>query len=259
MTDTVRAAINVRVAIVDDHPLVGGGLAALLATETNLEVVGVARDTAGAFELIDRARPDVVVCDVQLGDESGFSLLERYAGGSSAVVMYSSHDHPTYHRAAFDGGAAAFVLKSGESAGLVEAIRAAAAGRTSFSPSTIRAVRSSGTLPTPRELQVIEQLAEGRSTDEVAATLGIGPRTVESHLRSLFDRFDVQSRTDIVIRAVREGWIRPRSTGGTAERTGGPPPEGWVVDEAVLRAGRRTDAAASRPSRRPPRPPRQAR
>lgn len=248
MTGAARGGITVRVAIVDDHPLVGGGLASLLAAEANLEVVGVARDMAGAIELIDRARPDVVVCDVQLGDESGFSLLARYAGGSPAVVMYSSHDHPTYHRAAFDGGAAAYVLKGGESAELVEAIRAAAAGRTSFSPSTIRAVRSSGTLPTPRELQVIEQLAEGRSTDEVAATLGIGPRTVESHLRSLFDRFGVLSRTELVSRAIREGWIRPRST-TTAGPTAAPPHEGWVVDEGVLRAGRRTDVASRRPTR----------
>ncbi len=240
---------TVRVAIVDDHPLVGGGLAALLATEVNLDVVGVARDTAGAIELIERTRPDVVVCDVQLGDESGFSLLERYAGGSPAFVMYSSHDHPSYHRAAFDGGAAAFVLKGGESAGLVEAIRAAAAGQTTFSPSTIHAVRSSGALPTPRELQVIGQLAAGRSTNEVAATLGIGPRTVESHLRSLFDRFGVLSRTELVARAVRDGWIRPRSTGPPSERTGDPAQDEWVADEAVLRAGRRTNAAASRPSR----------
>ena len=100
-----------------------------------------------------------MVCDIQLGDESGFSVLERHAGRSHAIVMYSSHDHPTYHRAAFDGG--------------------------------------------------------------MAATLGIGPRTVDSHLRSLFDRLGVQSRTELVIRAIRDGWIRPRST-ATTGRSGDP-------------------------------------
>lgn len=239
---------RVRVAIVDDHPLVAAGVAALLAEEPDLEVVGVARDPAAAAELIDAARPDVVVCDVQLGDESGFGLLRRYGGGTPAFVMFSSHDHPSYHRAAFDGGAAAFVLKGGESSDLLAAIRSAAAGRASFSPATIRAVRTVATMPTRRELDVIELLADGRSTDEVAAALGIRPRTVESHLRAMFDRFGVLSRTELVLRAVLDGWLRPRSNRHLADGTASD--EVWLVDDGVLEAGPRAVRRPSPPSTR---------
>jgi DNA-binding NarL/FixJ family response regulator/EAL domain-containing protein (putative c-di-GMP-specific phosphodiesterase class I) len=246
--DTTAA---VRVAVVDDEPVVANAVAALLASEPGLEVAGVALDTAHAVELLDQSRPDVVVCDIRLGDESGFSLLDRYDSGRPAFVMYSSYDDPIYHRAAFEGGAAAFVLKMAQPEELVAAVVSAAAGRTSFSPSTMHAVRSVGEVPTARELAVLERLAEGQSTAEVAAALGIRPRTVESHLRSLFDRTGVLSRTELVLHAIRQGWIRPRATRSPDSRTGSARPEGWLVDMESLRVGRRTRMSSKRSSRRP--------
>jgi DNA-binding NarL/FixJ family response regulator len=228
------------VGIVDDHPLVGGGVAALLAEEADLAVVGVARDLAGASAMIEEGQPDVVICDVQLGDECGFSLLDRYPDGQPAFVMYSSHDHPAYHRAAFDGGASAFILKSSEPGELVAAVRAAAAGRTSLSAHTIRAARSRAETPTAREMEIVEALAAGRSNDEIATILAIRPRTVESHLRALFDRIGVASRTEAVMRAVEEGWIRQRSPCWTDDGRGNPS-SGWFADREILRP-RRADA-----------------
>lgn len=233
-----RTAV-VRVAIVDDHPVVASAVAALLASEPGLEIAGVALDTARAVELLDRSQPDVVVCDTQLGNESGFGLLERYHSGRPAFVMYSSYDYPIYHRAAFEAGAAAFVLKMAQPAELVAAIMSAAAGQSSFSPSTMRAVHSVGEVPTARELAVLERLAHGQSTSEIAAALGIRPRTVDGHLGSLFDRVGVGGRTELVLHAVREGWIRPKPTTSADSRSGGGPQQEWLVDAASLRASRR--------------------
>jgi DNA-binding NarL/FixJ family response regulator len=239
----------VRVAVVDDEPVVAKAVAALLASEPGLEITGVALDIAHAVELLDQSRPDVVLCGVQLGDESGFSLLERYGSGHPAFVMYSSYDHPIYHRAAFAGGAAAFVLKMAQPEELVAAIESAAAGRTTFSASTMRAVRSVGEVPTARELAVLERLAEGQSTAEIAVALGIRPRTVESHLRSLFERTGVVSRTELVLHAIRQGWIRPRVTRSPDSRTGSGGPEGWLADTESLRVSHHAGAPPKRTGR----------
>jgi EAL domain-containing protein (putative c-di-GMP-specific phosphodiesterase class I)/DNA-binding NarL/FixJ family response regulator len=243
------ASAVVRVAIVDDHPVIASAVAALLASQPGLEIAGVALDTARAFELLDRSRPAVVVCDTQLGNESGFGLLDRYQGGRPAFVMYSSYDYPIYHRAAFEAGAAAFVLKMAQPDELVAAVRSAAAGQSSFSPSTMRAVHSVGEVPTPRELAVLERLADGQSTAEIAAALGIRPRTVDGHLGSLFDRIGVGGRTELILHAIREGWIRPRPTTPADARSGGEVQQGWLVDAASLRASRRARRLPRWPSK----------
>jgi DNA-binding NarL/FixJ family response regulator len=237
--DQRNRVAHVRVAVVDHEPVVANAVAALLASQPGLEIAGVALDTEHAVELLDSSLPDVVVCDTQLGDESGFSLLERYGDGQPAFVMFSSYGHPMYHRAAFEGGAAAFVLKTAQPGELVAAILSAAAGQTSFSASTMRAVRSVGEVPTAREMMVLERLAEGQSTAEAAVGLGIQPRTVESHLRSLFERTGVVSRTELVLHAVRQGWIRPRTTGPSDSRAGAGAAEGWLADIESLRVSHR--------------------
>lgn len=222
----------IRVVIVDDHALVADGVAALLGLEPGVDVVGSASTVEAGAELISRERPDVIICDIQIGDRSGYSLLDRFGGDDGpAFVMFSSYDHPAYHKAAFAGGASGYVLKDGSSDQLLEAVRAAAAGRMSFSLQTLRTVRQEVRLPSGRELQVIGLLAAGRSNDELGAELGIRPKTVESHLRTLFDRYGVMSRTELALHAVQEGWIRrsQRADGTGQSRT-------WVADRETLDA-----------------------
>lgn len=219
----------IRVVIIDDHALVADGVAALLRLEADIDVRGSAATVEAGHALILAERPDVVILDIQLGDRSGYTLLEQFAGGTPAFVMFSSHDHPAYHKAAFERGAAGYVLKDGSTDQLVEAVRAAAAGRTSFSVRTLRAVREDVKVPSERELQIVRLVAEGRSNDEMAHLLGIRPKTVESHLRTLFDRYGVVSRTELALHAVHEGWIRRASdAGGEAGR--------WIADGETLGA-----------------------
>ena len=204
---TTSSPATIRVVIVDDHPLMAHGLTALLRLEGDIDVAGSSSDIDTAYELIVREQPAVVVCDIQVQDRSGFSLLERLAGGP-AFIMFSSHDHPAYHKAAVDAGAFGFVLKDGTTEALVDAIRAAAAGRASFSMQTMETLRHDLRLPSERELQVVAMLAAGASNDEIARDLGLRPKTVESHLRTLFDRYGLVSRTELAMHAVNQGWIR---------------------------------------------------
>jgi len=152
----------IRVAIVDDHPVVGEGTAAVLRAEPDLEVVGVATslDAARSAGLLDRAGVDVVLLDLRLGADSGLRLLAEPAGRADlpAVVVLTAYDYPQYVDAALQLGAAGFVLKTAPLAELLEAIRRVAAGGLAFSRScgwsptagaTTRSAWSSGSGPRP--------------------------------------------------------------------------------------------------------------
>ncbi|MEO8468478.1 MAG: response regulator transcription factor, partial [Chloroflexota bacterium] len=114
------------------------------------------------------------------------------------------YDYPQYAEAALRLGAAGFVLKTARTTELVDAIRRAASGGLAFGS---RPRPSDRTRLSPRELDVVGLVVEGRSNDEVAAALGIGAKTVETHLARLFERFGIASRTELATRALREGWL----------------------------------------------------
>ena len=202
----------IRVLLVDDHPVVADGVRAMLADEAGIEVVGAAGSAAVAHELIGRERPDVVVCDAEVGPDSGFEILRRHRDGA-AFVIFSAFDRRSYLQQAFDDGAYGYVVKGAPGAELVAAIRAAAAGEYRFGADLMRAVRDRVRRPTDRLLEVVRRTAEGLSNEQVAHTMGISPKTVEGHLRTLFDRYGVASRTELAMLAVREGWI-PSGEGG---------------------------------------------
>lgn len=196
---------SIRVAVVDDHPVVREGTAALLAQTEGLEVAGQGSTVDDARRLALSGDVDVLVLDIRLGTESGLRLLAdlRDAGGA-AVVILTSFGYPQYVEAALRHGASGYVLKTAPISELVAAIRRAAEGGLSFS---VRPGAGADRRPTAREMDVVRLVIEGRTNDEIGAALGIGAKTVETHLHRLYERFDVASRTELATRALREGWL----------------------------------------------------
>lgn len=192
----------IRVAVVDDHPVFRDGTAALLGREPNIEVVALGGSLAEARSILEADDPpDVLILDVRLGDDNGLALLGR--GDRTAVIMFSAFDYPQYHRVALRAGAAGFVSKSVETGELIEAVKAAAAGKLVFD-------RRHDTQPiafTPRETEVLRWVADGLTNDEISTELGVTTKTVEGHLGRIFERTGVQSRTELATRAIREGWL----------------------------------------------------
>ena len=185
------AAALIRVAIVDDHPVVREGTAALLGAQDGLEVVGTASSLEEAAALLASTAIDVLLLDIRLGSDSGLRLLSDGTGTvRPAVIVLTAYDYPQYAEAALRLGAAGFVLKTAPLSELLDAIRRAAAGGLSS-----------------RELDVVRLVVEGRSNDEIGVALGIGSKTVETYLRRLFERFGTASRTELATRALREGWL----------------------------------------------------
>lgn len=201
----------IRVALVDDHPAITGSIAGAATQAGDLEVVGVARTFDEAVALVGAGatvRPDVVLCDIQLaGEAEGLRLLERLGPGGPPVLFLTSFDQPALLRAAFERGAAGYLVKTADVPAILEAVRTVAAGGTVFSASALRAVRTAPRRPSDRELDVLQLICAGASNDEAAMRLGLSEKTVESHLRRLFDRYGVLSRTELAVLAVREGWV----------------------------------------------------
>jgi DNA-binding NarL/FixJ family response regulator len=201
-TAAAQPASVIRVAVVDDHPVLRDGIASLLEQEADLEVVAKGGDLAEAAAILASPDVDVLVLDVRLGTTSGLTALQGRTDRRPAIVVLTAYAYPQYAQAALQLGASAFVLKSAPIQELIAAIHTAAAGGLSF-----------GLLPgqpvalTARELDVVRLVVEGGSNDEIGLKLGIAPRTVETHLRRVFERLGVASRTELATRALREGWM----------------------------------------------------
>lgn len=202
--------------------MVGEGTAAILRAEPDIEVVTVAPslETAESAGLFDAARVDVVLLDIRLGTDSGLRALTSgpvgasEAGGSGgdsgerparpAIIVLTAYDYPQYADAALRLGAAGFVLKTAPLPELVDAIRRVAAGGLAFA---VRPTKAGLARLSPREHDVVRLVADGRTNDEIGSALQIGSKTVETHLARLFERLGVASRTELAMRAVREGWL----------------------------------------------------
>jgi DNA-binding NarL/FixJ family response regulator len=204
-------SIPIRVLLVDDHPAILDALGAGVRAASDMVLAGTARTLAEALALLGVPRAggvDVVVSDVQLaGEAEGLRLLERVGPEGPAVLLLSSFDQPPLIRTAFERGAAGYLLKTSEVAEVLDAVRVVAAGGTAFSAAMLRAIRSAPRRPSEREIEVLTLVCGGASNDEIGVRLGVTDKTVESHLRRLFDRYAVLSRTELAVLALREGWV----------------------------------------------------
>jgi DNA-binding NarL/FixJ family response regulator len=199
----------IRLVVVDDHPAIAVAVAAAATDRDDIDLVGRATSVDEAIALIDEVRPDVVLCDIWLGaGPAGLDVLRSIAAdGRSRVLMLSGFEQPSFLRAAFEGGAAGYLSKASDLDEIVEAVVAVAAGATRFPDVTLRALRDAPRRPSAREIEALLLLARGSTNDEIANGLGISIKTVESHLRRLFGRYGVLSRTELALLAVREGWV----------------------------------------------------
>ena len=219
LTDHAGHVPPIRVAIIDDHPAIVASIAAAVDAEPGMILAGTASTVDEAIVLLDGSRLpaiDVVLLDIQLdGGAEGLRLLAMLndagrAGGDPgrpAVVIVSGFDQPSLMRAAFERGAAGYLVKTAPVGEIFEAVRTVASGGTTFSAAAVRSVRSAPRRPSDREIAVLALVGAGASNAEAAGSLGLSEKTIESHLRRLFDRYGVLSRTELAVLAIDERWI----------------------------------------------------
>ncbi len=202
--------MTIRVVVADDHAVVREGLAQLLSTAADLELVGSASDGSEAVEVVGRERPDVVLMDLSMPQVDGAEATRRILAADSAarVVVLTSFADDRHIVEALQAGAIGYVLKHAEPDELLGAIRAAAAGDAPLDPKAARVlletkrVRSDQQLSS-REIEVLRLVATGLANKQIARRLGIAERTVKAHLTNIFTRIDVTDRTQAALWAER--------------------------------------------------------
>lgn len=205
-----------RILLADDHLLVAEALKSLLTSEFDL--VGVVEDGRALVEATHTLKPDVIVADVTMPHLNGIDALIRLRqeGCRVPVVFLTMHRDVTFARRALEAGASGFVLKHAASAELITAIRAALAGNTYLTPllaaevlEAMKRAPEKASDPvrslTPRQREVLQLLAEGRSAKEIGASLSISARTVEFHKYQMMETLDIHTNAELIHFAIKNG------------------------------------------------------
>ena len=206
-----------RILLADDHKIVTEGLKGLL--EPEFELVGIVEDGRALLAAAEKLRPDVIVADISMPLLNGIDSVRQIkkAHEEIKVVFLTMHPDVTYAVSAFEAGASGYVLKHSAPTELVTAIRSALRGKTFVTPllagefmqhTKERATqRDESTRLTPRQREILQLLAEGKSAKEIATVLNISSRTVEFHKYRIMKDLDIKSAAELVHYAVRHGII----------------------------------------------------
>jgi len=207
----------VSIVIVDDHPLYRRGVRTALEGQLDLRVAAEVGSVAEALAACEQLRPDVVLLDINLPDGSGVEAARtlRELQPGIAVLILTAYDDASYVVALAEAGARGYLLKSASDAEIVGAVRTVASGGSVFAAEVVdvllRRERGEAASPfdamTPRELEVLQLVAAGRTNREIGAQLRISERTAQAHLSHIFDKLGVSSRTEAVTVALRHGLI----------------------------------------------------
>ncbi len=212
--------MTTRVLLAEDHTIVRAGLRALLDEVEGIEVVGEAGTGTDALKLAAARHPDAVLLDITLPELNGLDVAARLHKDhpNMRIIMLSMHEDPRFVRLAFRAGASGYLVKGGDVSELETALRAAMRGERFLSPSvsTVRIDDSMRGGPaslhplealTPRQREILQLIAEGRSTKEAAYRLDVSAKTIEFHRTELMKRLDIHDTAGLVRFAIRHGLI----------------------------------------------------
>ena len=214
---------KIRILLADDHTVIRIGLKLLLERQPDFEVVGEADDGLAAGKLAAQLEPDVIVMDVAMPNLNGIEATRQIvtAHPKIAVVILSMHSDESYVMRALKAGARGYLLKDSAEAELIQAVRTVVTGKSFFSAVVSkmlledyvrnlqqRGIEDSYDLLTPREREVMQLAAEGKSNKESAAMLNLSAHTVETHRTNLMQKLNLHSAPELILYAVRKGIIR---------------------------------------------------
>src|SRR5574341_734663 len=209
----------IRVLLADDHQVVRRGIRDFLAESGDIEVVAEAENGDDAIRLIDQRHPDVAVLDIQMPGRSGIDVVRWVRDHNLPVgtLILTAYDDDPYLIAALEAGTTGYVMKTADADEIVRAVRAVHEGKSVLDPVVVRhlmkVVSGGGEPPAPaaeltaREMEVLSAAARGFTNKAIGLSLGISDRTVQGHLRNIFEKLAVTNRTEAVVRAAQLGLL----------------------------------------------------
>ncbi len=213
---------TIKLLIADDHAVVREGTRQILEREADINVVAEAADGEEAVRMADKSSPDVIIMDIAMPKMDGIEATKQIKSlhPNIAILILTAYDDDQFVFNLIEAGAAGYLLKSVRGHELVEAVRAVNAGESVLHPAIARKVLNrfapaAGKEPKPkvlevlsdREVEVLQLAARGLSNQDIANELCLSLRTVQAHLGHIFNKLQVSSRTEAVVRALKEGWI----------------------------------------------------
>jgi DNA-binding NarL/FixJ family response regulator len=207
----------IRVLIADDHPIVRSGIKAFLERAMDIQVVGEATTGEEAFRLVEETTPDILLLDMELPDMKGIEVARqlKQKGSPVKILVLSAHDDPLYIHELLEAGAMGYLIKEEAPHVIIEAVRGVAQGEQGWVSRSIaarmvswmRGEEEGAVKFTPREMDVLRLVTDGKTNQQIAAVLGISEKTVEKYLYEVFQKLGVTSRTEVAVYAVREGLV----------------------------------------------------
>jgi DNA-binding NarL/FixJ family response regulator len=213
---------KIRILLADDHQLMRSGVRLMLEREADFAVVGEASDGREAVAQAKSLKPEVVVMDIGMPNLNGIEAAHQMTQDNPelAIVMVSMHSDETYVLRALKAGARGYLLKDSAEADLIKAVHVVAGGKSFFSPAVsrlllddyVRKLKRSGTedaydLLTPREREILQLIAEGKSNKDIANLLELSVYTIESHRENLMKKLNLKGLPELILYAVRRGII----------------------------------------------------
>ena len=210
------------ILLADDHTVIRSGLRMVLEKQSDFQVVGEAGDGRQAVKMAEELNPDVVVMDIAMPNLNGIDAAKQIVSQNSrvAVVVLSMHSDESYVMRALKSGAKAYLLKDSAEADLIRAVRAVVEGKSFFSPAVsrmlledyVRQLQQRGAedsyeLLSPREREILQLIAEGKTNKEIAAMLNLSLYTVETHRTHILQKLNLHSVPELILYAVRKGII----------------------------------------------------
>jgi DNA-binding NarL/FixJ family response regulator len=201
----------IRVLTVDDHPMLREGVAAVIQTQADMELVGEASNGAEAIESFSRLRPDVTLMDLQMPDMTGIDAIKaiRLNHSEARILILTTYSGDINAVRALKAGAYGYLLKSSLRRELLDAIRAVHAGRKRIPPDIASEIaeHAGGDELSDREMEILGRLAAGSSNKQIAVGLGISEQTVKAHMKNILAKLGARDRTQAVMLAIKRGII----------------------------------------------------
>tara|TARA_B110000908_G_scaffold138073_1_gene164035 strand:- start:196 stop:828 length:633 start_codon:yes stop_codon:yes gene_type:complete len=210
--------MKIKIYIADDHAMFRDGIKAMLEPETEMEIVGEGDNEQKIIEDCNDYKPDVVLMDISMGDSDGILITKKLKNSlpETKVLAVSMHNESHYIRSMLDNGANGYILKTTGRNEMISAIKAVYDGATflssAVSSSLLKSMNQENTPNsqiklTPREIEVLKMIAEEYSNQEIAETLFISPRTVDTHRRNLLEKLGLKNTAGLVKFAIQKGYI----------------------------------------------------
>jgi two-component system, NarL family, response regulator DesR len=198
----------IRIVIAEDQRLLLGALGSLLNLEDDMEVVGQARNGEEAIKLVSQFQPDICIMDIEMPGKSGLEAAEELKASNCKVIILTTFARSGYFQRALKAGVRGYLLKDSPSDELASSIRNVMDGKRIYAPELMDDMYSAENPLTEREMNVLELVADGKNTKEIASQLSITIGTVRNYISTIMDKLEVTNRIEAITHSKEKGWFK---------------------------------------------------